>query len=62
MQKLVLNVSKASTTNIIRHSRPVKNALQTFGRRREVTEALQKTDIFFGEFGHWMPVISQLAA
>ena len=84
MQKLVLNVSKASirvfsTTNITRHSRPVKtrqyieifytdsrdplwrlvDALQTSGGRREVTEALQKTNISFREFRHWMPVISQ---
>ena len=35
------------------------DTLQTSGGRREVTEALQKTNISIREFGHWMPVISQ---
>ena len=35
------------------------DTLQTSAGRREVTEALQKTNISIREFGHWVPVISQ---
>ena len=35
------------------------DTLQTSAGRREVTEALEKTNISVREFRHWMPVISQ---
>ena len=35
------------------------DTLQTSAGRRKVTEVLQKANITIGEFGHWVPVISQ---